>query len=202
MDTTELGQDRGASRRRFLQAGAAGAALTAAIPLMARSASAQAGGTPPRRPTAADVTVLRFLQGVEWAAQALYESALAGGGYGDDLAPVMAAMARHHRAYGEALSGLLGPDSNGSPEEAVLSQFSTRFADPSLAVEAAFRLEDTAVATHAEHLGVLEGIDGAALIASILVVEARHAAVLATAAGITDLDDVLSITSTPLEVAP
>jgi len=202
VDTTELGQDRGASRRRFLQAGAAGAALTAAIPLMARSASAQADGTPPRRPTAADVTVLRFLQGVEWAAQTLYEAALAGGGYGDDLAPIMAAMARHHRAYGEALSGLLGPDANDVPEEAVLSQFSTRFADPTLAVEAAFRLEDTAVATHTEHLGLLEGIDGAALIASILVVEARHAAVLATAAGITNLDDVLSITSTPLEVAP
>lgn len=202
MDTTELGQDRGASRRRFLQAGAAGAALTAALPLLAGRASAETGGNAPRRPTAGDVTVLRFLQGVEWAAHELYELALAGGGYGDDLGPVMAAMSQHHKAYAEALSGLLGPDANNEANAAVVGQFQTRFSNPSAAIEAAYRLEDTAVATHTEHLGMLEGTEGAALVASILVVEARHATVLATAAGITDLDDLLTTTSNPLEVAP
>ncbi len=202
MDTTELGQEPGASRRRFLQAGAAGAVLTAALPLMAGVASAQADGTPPRRPTAGDITVLRFLQGVEWAAHELYEVALAGGGYGDDLAPIMATMSQHHKAYAEALSGLLGPDANGEANATVVGQFRVRFSDPATAVEAAFRLEDIAVATHTAHLEVLEGTEAAALIASILVVEARHATVLATAVGNTDLDDLLSTTSTPLEVAP
>lgn len=200
MDTTELGQDRGASRRRFLQAGAAGAVLTAAIPLVARSASAQAGDTPPRRPSASDVAVLRFLQGVEWAAHELYEVAVAGGGYGDDLGPVMIAMSQHHKAYAEALSGLLGPEANNEADATIVGQFRTRFANPATAIEAAFRLEDTAVATHTESLGALEGTEGAALVASILVVEARHATVLATVAGITDLDELLTTTSTALEV--
>jgi hypothetical protein len=202
VDTTELGQEPGASRRRFLQAGAAGAVLTAALPLLAGGASAQTDGTPPRRPTADDIAVLRFLQGVEWAAHELYELALAGGGYGDDLAPIMAAMSQHHKAYAEALSGLLGPDANGDADAAVVGQFRARFTNTASAIEAAFRLEDTAVATHTEHLDVLQSTEAAALISSILVVEARHATVLATAAGITDLDDLLSTTSTALEVAP
>lgn len=201
MDTNELGQVRGASRRRFLQAGAAGAALSATLPLLARTASAQSAGTPPRRPTSADITALQFAQGVEWAARDLYESALAGGGYGEDLAPVMAAMSQHHRAYAEALSGLLGPDANGQRNDAVYDQFRVRFSNPSTAIEAASRLEDVAVATHTELIGVLEGTEGAALLASILVVEARHATVLAGVAGITDLDQLLTTTSTPLEVA-
>jgi hypothetical protein len=202
VDTNELGPDRGASRRRFLQAGAAGAVLTAAVPFMARSASAQAGGTPPRRPTADDVTVLRFLQGVEWAAHALYELALAGGGYGDDLAPIMAAMSQHHRSYAEAISGLLGPDGTNERNEDVFTLLRGPFSNPATALEAAYRLEDTAVATHTDHLGRLEGTEGAALIAAILVVEARHATVLAGAAGITGLDQLLSTTSSPLEVTP
>lgn len=206
VDTNELGPDRGASRRRFLRAGAAGAVMTAALPValpvMARGVSAQAGGTPPRRPSTADVVVLRFLQGVEWAAHELYELARAGGGYDEALAPVMAAMSLHHRSYAEALSGLLGPDSNNVRNEAVFGQFRVRFSNPSTAIDAAYRLEDTAVATHTEHLGALEGTDGAALIASILVVEARHATVLGTVGGITELDALLTTTSTPLEVAP
>ncbi len=202
MDTNELGQDRGASRRRFLRAGAAGAVLTAAVPVAARTAAAQSGGSPPRRPSRADVTVLRFLQGVEWAAHELYELALAGGGYGEDLAPVMAAMSFHHRSYAEAISGMLGPDANNVGNEAVFGQFQVRFSNPSTAIDAAYRLEDTAVATHTEHLGTLEGTEGAALIASILVVEARHATVMATLRGVTDADALLTTTSTPLEVTP
>lgn len=200
MDTNELGPDRGSSRRRFLQAGAAGAVASVALPVLARSVSAQAGGTPPRRPTPADVTALQFAQGVELAARDLYELALAGGGYGDDLAPVLAAMSQHHRSYAEAISGLLGPDAIGQANAAVVGQFRTRFTNPATAIDAAARLEDTAVATHTELLASLEGIDGAALIASILVVEARHATVLATVAGITDLNQLLATTSTPLEV--
>lgn len=200
VDTNELGPDRGASRRRFLQAGATGALASIALPVVVRSVSAQAGDTPPLRPTPGDVIALRFAQGVELAARDLYEQALAGGGYDENLAPIMATMSQHHRSYADALSGFLGPDANGQPNEAVLGQFATRFSNPSTAVAAAARLEDRAVATHTELLGTLEGIGGAALIASILVVEARHVTVLATLAGETDLDKLLTTTSTPLEV--
>ena len=52
-------------------------------------------------------------------------------------------------------------------------------------------LENIAVATHTEVVGALQGTDGAALIASILVVEARHVVVLLDMAEQTDLDALL-----------
>ena len=47
------------------------------------------------------------------------------------------------------------------------------------------------MATHTDILGKLQGTDGASLIASILIVEARHGTVLAIMNGSTNLDDLL-----------
>ena len=58
-------------------------------------------------------------------------------------------------------------------------------------LQAAYDLESTAVATHTEILGELQGTDGAGLIASILIVEAAHGTVLADMMGSTDLDVLL-----------
>ena len=58
-------------------------------------------------------------------------------------------------------------------------------------LDAAYTLESTAVATHTDILGKLQGTDGAALIASILIVEAAHGTVLADMNGSTDLDELL-----------
>ena len=48
---------------------------------------------------------------------------------------------------------------------------------------AAYQLESAFVATYTELVGRLQGTDGARLIASILVAEARQAAILADVAG-------------------
>jgi hypothetical protein len=58
-------------------------------------------------------------------------------------------------------------------------------------LDAAYALESTAVATHTDVLGKLQATDGASLIASILIVEARHGTVLAYMNGSTDLDELL-----------
>ena len=58
-------------------------------------------------------------------------------------------------------------------------------------LDAAYSLESTAVATHLDVLGQLQGTDGASLIASILIVEARHGTVLGYLNGATDLDALL-----------
>ena len=68
------------------------------------------------------------------------------------------------------------------------SSFSGALAD---VLDAAYTLESMAVATHDDILGKLQGTDGAALVASILIVEARHGTVLASLNGKTDLDDLL-----------
>ena len=67
---------------------------------------------------------------------------------------------------------------------------------------AAYDLESTLVATHTELLGQLEGIDGARLIASILIVEARHGTVLADVAGHGDDLDALFVNDADAAAPP
>ena len=64
---------------------------------------------------------------------------------------------------------------------------------------AAYNVEATLVATHTDLIGQLEGTNGAALIASILITEARHCTVLAVIAGETDLDVLLLSDATALQ---
>lgn len=59
------------------------------------------------------------------------------------------------------------------------------------------QLENDVVATHTEIIGKLAGVDGSALIASMVVIEARHATVLARIAGIVGLDDQLTTDGKP-----
>ena len=62
--------------------------------------------------------------------------------------------------------------------------------DASIAM-AAMELENVANATHTALLGELSGVDGAKLIASMLVIEARHAVVFGDLAGESSLDALL-----------
>jgi hypothetical protein len=63
--------------------------------------------------------------------------------------------------------------------------------DRSSVLDAAYQLESTAVATHTDILEELQGTDGAGLLASILIVEARHGTVISYLNGSTDLDELL-----------
>jgi hypothetical protein len=193
--TTAEAQDArdGTSRRRLLTAGVSGAALAA---LVAGRAAAQTEGgatttAAPKRPTTADEALLVAAQAAELAAFELYDSALGGDAFeGDDRATI-AGIRQHHDAYAEALGGLLGRGSTSDADEAVVEQYSSGFDGSSAAsvALAAHGLERTLVATHTALLAELDGTDGAGLIASILVVEARHIPVLASLAGLDPASD-------------
>ncbi|MGZ4671465.1 MAG: ferritin-like domain-containing protein [Ilumatobacteraceae bacterium] len=197
-------------RRRLLGIGLGGAAVSL-LPFLSGRASATtppnstsdtavvtAAATttttaPPLRPTDDDVTLLGFGQSVELAARELYDVALGTNGLFDDSQrAVIAAIRESHGAYAAALSGMLGRQAPQTADSAVVdglkSSFSGKVAD---VLAAASSLESAAVATHIEILGKLQGLDGAALVASILIVEARHGTVLANMNGSTNLDDLL-----------
>ncbi len=202
--------DKAFMRRRLLGIGLGGAAVSllpflsgrasATTPpnstsdtLAATTAATTTTTSPPLRPTDADVTLLGFAQSVELAARQLYDVALGTKGLFDEVQrAVIAAIRESHSAYAAALSGMLGREAPQTAASAVVddlkSSFSGKLAD---VLKAAASLESTAVATHIEILGSLQGLDGAALIASILVVEARHGTVLASMNGSTNLDDLL-----------
>jgi hypothetical protein len=204
IDVTEPASADSALRRRLLGIGLGGAAVSLLPFLMGRASAttpateptdtttaATTTTTPPQRPSGDDVALLGFSQSVELAARNLYDVALAADGFDDIQRAVLATIRESHDAYAASLSGLLGRD---APQvvNPVFDDLQSSFdGDVSNVLQAAYGLESTAVATHTAILGELQGTVGASLVASILIVEARHGTVLAYLNGATSLDDLL-----------
>jgi hypothetical protein len=197
------------SRRRLIGAGVVGIAASL-LPQIAARAAASTDTTPegdegeapttpaavtttiapPKRPTADDESLLLFAQSLELAAVELYGIALGGDALGDSSA-LFVTLRDAHLAYVQSIGALLGT-APGAASEAATEPFADGFGggvDDVLA--AAYDLEATALATHEDLVGELAGTDGSALIASILIAEARHCTVLAHLAGSSDLDILL-----------
>lgn len=196
-------------RRRFLRAGLTGAAI-AALPVIARPGAASATTppdeettttAPPARPTTDDVVLLRFVQTLELATRDLYDEAIASAAPGAETTNVLQVFREHHDAYAQELSGMLGRVGALLPNAALVEEYLERFgAGPERMAAAAAELEGSLVATYLDALDVLESTEGAALVASILTTEARHAQVMAMAAGIDDPKELLDPKSTPLSI--
>lgn len=182
-------------RRAVMGAGLGGAALSLLPFLNGRAAAsattepaspeaATATTAPPQRPTPEDVALLSFAQQVEATAVALYNEALKVIGWSDEQAIVITFIRDAHLAYAQALSGLLGRDAANSTSQDVFDANKAGFSGAIDAVLAsAGALESTAVATHGDVIAKLVGTDGASLIASIQINEARYCTVLADLAG-------------------
>jgi rubrerythrin len=187
--TSDVGDHVPASistRRALLGAGVAGVALAA---FTARTAGAGS-------PTPADTELLDFAMRLELSARDLYRAAVDAGADSG----IASVMAEQHESYAQSLAGF-GGLSAGTRNDEVFEGYESAFAtsDDQAVLEAAYELESIAVATHTELLGLLEGARAARLVASILVVEARHCAVLADATGRgDDLDALLANTADPI----
>ncbi|MCU1392967.1 MAG: hypothetical protein JWM34_1395 [Ilumatobacteraceae bacterium] len=148
---------------------------------------------PPKRPTDADVTTLSFVQSMELAIRDLYDLAIDLGTFSGAQGETINAIRDDHAAYAQSISGLLGRSAPNAPLADLVSKLKADFSGSADAMlKAARTLENDAAATHTEVLGTLVGVDATSIIASILVVEARHATVLANFAGVADLDDQLA----------
>jgi Ferritin-like domain len=156
----------------------------------------------PGRPTGADIELLGFAQSFELTARDLYQAALDGGLADEELADVFTTLRDNHAEYANRLSGILGVDAQQQRDDALFDELVGGFegGDVAEVATAGRGLEATAVATHSDLLGRLEGIDGIAAIASFVVVEARHGAALADVAGDgDDLDALFRDDAEPLE---
>lgn len=158
--------------------------------------------TAPLRPTSDDIRLLGFAQSFELTARDLYQAALDGGLADSDLSDVFTTLRDNHGEYANRLSGLLGVDAPQQRDDALFDELVGGFesGDAPAAATAGIDLEATAVATHNNLLGQLQGVDGIAAVASFVVVEARHGTVLADVAGNgDDLDALLTSDAEPLE---
>jgi Ferritin-like domain len=158
--------------------------------------------TPPDQPTRADTELLAAIQGLELAARDLYQLALDAGA--DDEGDVLETLRSNHEGYANAISGLIGGAAPQQRDEALFAQFQAEFdnSDVEAVAAAAYDFESSTVATNLDALSQLEGKDAAKSVASIVIVESRHCAVLANLGGQgDDLDAVLVNDATPFELA-
>jgi hypothetical protein len=112
-------------------------------------------------------------------------------------------MRNNHQSYAQVVAGILGVDAPGTPDDALVKDRADAFADTDLRALAAsaYDLESTLVATHTDLIGLLEGVNGSHLIASIVTVEAQSCVVLADMAGLgTDQDALFVNEARPLPV--
>lgn len=148
---------------------------------------------PPKQPTTADAVLLSYALGLEFAMVDIYARATVASK--DDLKAVAELFGAHHRAAAQSLTGLLGRKAATGRNEKFYAEHSAKIIGGAAKDTAAqlAGLENAMVATHLRMLGTLRGIDGATLIASIIPIEARQAAVLVGLSGSTALDDVMAL---------
>ncbi len=143
-------------------------------------------------PTKADRELLAFANSAEFAARDLYAVAASLALFNDDERAMLVGFHDHHRAAGQSLAGIVGALANNVRSDAVYNAFRGRLqgTDKNAVLDALRELENTLASTHLSLVGALEGSEGAALVASILNIQARQSAALAILAG-RSLDDAL-----------
>lgn len=133
--------------------------------------------TPQKQPADADLVLLITAQSAELAVRDLYNQELAVREFSDVQKSVLELFRDHHTAYAQALNGLLGKSAPNARDESLYASYTNRGRSSAESLLMLQSLENILVATHTSIVGSLVDLDGTNLMASILMVEARHAAV-------------------------
>lgn len=194
--------DQRVTSRRALLSALIGAAVAA--PLVASRASAEDGPTettvaPPTQPVASDKPLLDALRAVELALTALYADATQIAGLTDDEKAIVELLHSHHQAYADSLSGLLGTASKSARDAVTYARYAAAMKVTSFAALAptVVEMENGAAKRHTAALARIKGLDGANLVASIIAIEARHGAAVASITG-QPLDAIINNTAAPI----
>ena len=159
--------------------------------------SAATPTAPPKMPTTADKQLLDFALSAELSVHDLYLKAIDSGMLSADEKLMMQMFSDHHKAYAQSLNGLLGKAASNTRNEALFSTYAGQLTSAQAMSRVLQSVENTMVATHTDILSSLQGLDGATLVASIITVEARHAAVFGTLPNLS-LSSALSSTASSL----
>lgn len=176
-----------ATSRRSLVGALGVAGLASAVAL----AVAQPVSAAPFSPTAEDSITLEQTLQVELAAKLLYRDALAAG-LADAAAEVAQMFSDNHEAYAEEFAAITGISAD-TYDEAFYEENKDRFAVSDVAqfAQAASELENNFAATYTELFTSLESVESQTVVASIVMINARTATVLADLAGVSSDFDLL-----------
>ena len=146
---------------------------------------------PPNSPTPGDRDLLGQALKLELTARRLYGDAIDAGLSGD-AAEVARVFGKNHEYYADQFAAITGISANQYDEaayEANTDAFAT--SDVGEFAVAAWTLENNAAVTYAELLNELEAVESQRAVASIAVMNARMATVLADLAGVSDDVEIL-----------
>lgn len=175
LDRPEPALELGADRRRFLGRATAGVLVAAATPVLlpgrlVRSAGAQASR---------EASLAAFAESVELVAVDAYDAGTEL--LSDDLAPVLQTLSGHHAEHAEAWAEIAGDLATGQPNALLreaLAGTIDGFSSQNEVLRFARDLENQLSVTWGHLLTLLEDRDAGSVAATILPVEAAHAAAL------------------------
>ncbi len=130
-----------------------------------------------------DQDIAAFAASIEYTAVAAYMAATGTGKLTTKaVADAATTFAAEHKAHGDAFAGAsAGKIAKDTPNKTLLSALSTQLGLASVEtdiVELAFSVENAAAATYQFAMGALKDVNAQKLAASILAIEAGHAAIL------------------------
>ena len=176
-----------ATSRRTLLATLGTAGLAGALAV----AVAQPATAAPNSPTPGDRDLLGQALRLELTARRLYRAPIEAGLSGD-AAEVARVFSKNHEYYADQFAAITGISAN-EYDEAAFEDNADAFdtSDVGEFAIAAWTLENNAAATYAELLNELESVEAQRAVASIAVMNARMATVLADLAGVSDDFEIL-----------
>jgi len=127
-----------------------------------------------------DTRLLAFAQSLELTTRDIYATVLTRKSLSDDESAMLEQFHAHHVAYEQTLNGLLSKNAANKRDEAIYVSFSAKLSEAQNIWVALLEIENIMIASHTKAIETIESAKIAALIASIIIVEARHAAILAS----------------------
>ena len=130
--------------------------------------------------SASDTKLLAFAQTLELTTRDIYAAVLTRKTLSDDESALLEQFHAHHVAYEQTLNGLLSKNALNKRDEAIYESFNAKLSEAQNIWVALLEIENIMIASHTKAIETIESAKVAALVASIITVEARHAAILAS----------------------
>ena len=132
--------------------------------------------------SSSDIKLLAFAHTLELTTRDIYIVAVARKSLSDDERALLEQFHANHVAYEQSLNGLLSKNAVTKRDDAIYASFSTKLSEAQNIWLALLEIENIMIASHTKAIETIESAKVAALVASMIMVEARHAAILASQA--------------------
>ena len=130
--------------------------------------------------SATDIKLLGFTQILELTTRDFYKFVVGRKSLSDDESLMLAQFHAHHVAYEQTINGLLGKNAVSVRDDAMYVGFLQKLSESPNVWTALLQIENSLITTHTKSIESIESAKVAAVIASMITIEARHAAILAT----------------------